>query len=107
MSNSIKLNGNGELFEIADLGGMEKGSNAFECYLKGTAGAVMTINFDGIGDVVFTLAGTGWNKYELADSSGITSISIPTDTNFITITATASNNAGNDISISGMRLYGS
>lgn len=104
MSNSLKLNGNGEIFTITNLGGMEKGANQFECYLKGTAGAIITISFEALGDVVFTIVGVGWNKYVLADSSGLTELTIPTTTNFITIVATASNNTGNDFSVSGMRF---
>ena len=104
MSNSLKLNGNGEIFTITNLGGMEKGVNKFECYLKGTSGAIITITFGSLGDVVFTIVGSGWNKYVLSDSSGLTELTIPTTTNFITIVATASNNTGNDFSVSGMRF---
>ena len=106
MSNSLKLNGDGNIFTIINLGGLTKGHNSFECYIKGTVGSVVTLTFGALGDVVFTVTGAGWNKFELSDSSGLTALTIPDATNFITITTVASSNTGNDISISGMRMKG-
>ena len=101
---SIKLNGNGEVFEIEDLGGLEKGSNQFSIFIKGTIGAILTVQFGTIGSAIFTITDAGWNEFDLSDSSGITSLTIPSTTNFLTITATASNNVGTDISVCEMEL---
>ena len=103
----LKLNGNGELFTITDLGGLEKGNNDFEIWIKGTAGAIVSVQFGALGTAIFTPTITGaWQKFKLSDSTGITSLDIPYTTNFLTITATASNNTGTDISVSGMKLRG-
>lgn len=103
-NNSIKLNGNGELFTITNLGGLEKGLNDFNIWIKGTVGAIVTIQFGSIGSSVFTIADTGWNRLNISAATSLTSLNIPYDTNYLTITATASNNVGNDIQVSGIEL---
>lgn len=104
---ALKLNGNGQIFTLSDLGGLEKGNNDFEIWIKGTAGAIVSVEFGALGAAIFMLTTTGaWQKFRLSDSSGITALDIPYTTNFLTITATASNNSGTAISVSGMKLYG-
>ncbi|GAF82804.1 unnamed protein product, partial [marine sediment metagenome] len=100
---SIKLNGNGELFSIDGLGALTKGLNQFSLYIKGEVGSIITVQFGAIGSAVFTITDSEWNQFSLLNSTEITTLSIPTSTNFIDITATASSNT-EDIYISDLLM---
>lgn len=101
---SLKLNGNGTIATITDLGGLEKGLNDFNIWIKGTPGATVAVQFGSIGTATFTVAGSGWNRLNITAASGLSELIIPYDTNFLTITITAGNNTGNDAFVSGMEL---
>lgn len=103
-NSSIKLNGNGELARITNLGGLEKGRNKFYFYMKGAIGATLQIQFGSIGTATFTITETGWNRYEISNATGLNEIVIPYTTNFLDVVYTAYNNDGNDIFISGSVL---
>lgn len=113
---SLKLNGDGTIFTVSGLGGIEKGENTFDCWIKGIIGAKITIQFKNNVEIYVTAGSTytdtlitqttfnldvsdTWKKFTF-------DIDIEDNVDYLTIIATASDNSGNDISISGMKFYG-
>ncbi len=81
---------------ITNLGGLEKGKNNIGCWIKGTVGDTITIDWGGIKTSTFVVATTGYNEFT-------DTLVIPYTTNFITIVIKATV-VTSDCRISGIYL---
>lgn len=102
---SLKRSGNGNLFMIESIGGLEKGKNVLTFYAKGTDNATVNVLITSenseikYSNATIKILGA---KEDFVHHS--TTIEIPPNLDLCTISVTISNNVGKDISISGMFL---
>ena len=81
---------------VTNLGGLEKGKNNVGCWIKGTVGDTITIDWGGIKTSTFVVTTTGYNEFT-------DTLVIPYTTNFITIVIKATV-VTSDCRISGIYL---
>ena len=102
------INKTGQICYITGLGGLEKGTNDFEIWTKGSKGDFVEVNFKvGAQNVTykFPAESTDWQRYDLSKSiNGNTSINIPLDISVIDVTIRCSNYKAGDVRIGGMEF---
>jgi hypothetical protein len=92
----LRRTGNGGVFSIASLGGLEKGANEFSFWAKGVVGTAVAITLVTLQTV--TLDSADWKKYSIKIDAIIMD-------NFYSVALDVSNNSG-DFYISAMKLRG-
>ncbi len=103
------INKVGQFCSITDLGGIEKGYNNFEFWVKGEQGDTIDVIFlvgtDNYLHYKFPATSSVWKKYNLAQSlSRDTSLFIPEDVSVISWTIKCINYTSGDIKVSGFSL---
>ena len=108
---SYRLNRTGSIAFINDLAGLEKGSNDFYIWTKGSSGSVITVYFifPELGNqtttFTFPASTSEWTKYDLSQSTnGNTSLNIPENVSYADIRISCTSYGGGWIGISGMSL---
>lgn len=104
---SLSLNSDGQFFYIQGLGGLEKGENKFEFWIKG-GNSSMILNFY-VGETDYTFEfpvnDSSWTKYDLSSSiSENKSLIIPDSISLISISAHCNDYISGDIKIAGMSM---
>ena len=108
-SKSFRISQVGPLFFIFNLGGVEKGANKFEFWIKGEPGNIIEIKFNlvGSGEQIYTFSPvtSDWEKQTLDNSlNGNTTLVIPNNVSVVDITANCSEYNTGTVKISGMNL---
>ncbi|NWF90935.1 MAG: T9SS type A sorting domain-containing protein [Ignavibacteriaceae bacterium] len=104
----FSINHLGLISSITNLGGIEKGENAFEIWTKGASGNFIEVTFKVNNQnfvYKFPAESSNWTKYTLQESiNGNTSLFIPENVSQIDVSIVCSNYSSGDVRISGMRL---
>ncbi len=104
---SLSLNSNGQIFYISGLGGVEKGENKFEFWIKGGNSSMILNFYVGETDYIFEFPvnDSSWTKYDLSSSiSDNKSLIIPDSVSLISISAHCTNYISGDIKIAGKSM---
>jgi hypothetical protein len=105
---NYKIQCEGIICKIEGLGGVEKGSNKFEIWTKGSQGDSILVEFqysNFIRPFKFPAVTDNWCKYELSKSSnGNTELFIPDSVSLIDITVSCSNYDHGVVKVSGLHL---
>jgi len=101
---SVQLTAIGTFFKIKGLGGLEKGTNNFSFYTKGTPGSIIWLRLyfpeTGSGDIFpFTVDEAEWSQHTLP-------INIPQNVSVVNVELECQSYAGGELRISGMELRG-
>jgi|WetSurMetagenome_2_1015567.scaffolds.fasta_scaffold28477_1 hypothetical protein len=103
----------GTICSVTDLGGLYKGDNDFEIYLKGNIGDVVRVTFHGNSTAFdyyfdFTISSTSWTAYYLSQATGTDNpdgsiLKIPAGESTMSITVSSTTSTGT-VKVSSMRF---
>ena len=96
-SKSIVRTGNGTMFSLQDLGGVEKGDNYFEIWIKGVGEINIQFNPNLWQSITFTSTNNNWQKYNCT-------FQMPTTSSDVDAIVVSSQNTSGSIKIGGLVL---